>query len=995
MGEDQKQDQNNPARNPSQELSDDLFDFEKAEEQMQQASTPSELAAQDQRDASMRDASTYDDNSPGSSVRILNPGAENDDEKSGLMKYEQGDGEPKGRLGRFRQKAANSKLLNGLSGESKTRKRILLAFSGISGIGLIVVAFFFIFLFISGFNIGQVAKSLRSTAFAGIHYANYRRLTQLEIQNSIETATGAESRELRNLKGTSLYDKFRRYNSQKILTNLGQEGKFRITTFTDVDGARRLITEVNGERFLQPKISTTDRIFSPIESYKQAKEYRRGIESAAKEIDLLKTASRYTRSRAGKDILDASGASLTRWQEAGRRIRNFADNLKSRSEKLRKPSSYKPSLDDAKKGTDNVDEILEERFDDLDDIGGVRTTDPTTGEVLFDSIPDEIADEAVKKSASRINKIARAGTFIPFAATLYCTANDYINGLDARNEDRDSAFKRQGFLPQTTYDQYEAGDVTAEAVVQESKLYDGFQDSPDYQLDIGNPNVLATTQWTGGLDESDMPYQKNDGKLYESLDAITPPPGTGGSIINTLCGALTSPAGTGVSVALEAVLTAASAGSGRAGAEGVKISFRETLRQSFTTSAGRKIIAKRIAADGALILGLNYLINNIVKDSSGLDNAGLGDGADTYSRARVGTKMWASEEALYSGGRALTTPESIGLKKLTTEQRIAQMQKKPLLERLSMSNIYSPTSQFIASIPVTKSRASKKATGFLASAFNPLVSFASSTQRLATARVIPEGSAYAIGPTNMYGFPDVGYSAGELEKMLEEDYFPYQNTAWVESNGGPEAFEDIDACLSKGLLNLLKKTDSTGETGECSAEKMSTDRAFRYRLYKMDEAMLDMGLEIQEGPQVGSPTATSKPVSEGVIGLEDTATTSNGGGIIMRKDLVPKVEAMVDAATKAGVALTGTGWRDTNKQIELRKKHCGTSEFDIYKKSPSACRPPTARPGSSNHERGTAIDFKNCSSRSTSCFKWLAQNAATYGFYNLPSEPWHWSVDGG
>jgi LAS superfamily LD-carboxypeptidase LdcB len=33
-------------------------------------------------------------------------------------------------------------------------------------------------------------------------------------------------------------------------------------------------------------------------------------------------------------------------------------------------------------------------------------------------------------------------------------------------------------------------------------------------------------------------------------------------------------------------------------------------------------------------------------------------------------------------------------------------------------------------------------------------------------------------------------------------------------------------------------------------------------------------------------------------------------------------------------------------------------------------------------------------SRSSPAFEWLRGNAARYGFYNLPSEPWHWSVDG-
>lgn len=46
------------------------------------------------------------------------------------------------------------------------------------------------------------------------------------------------------------------------------------------------------------------------------------------------------------------------------------------------------------------------------------------------------------------------------------------------------------------------------------------------------------------------------------------------------------------------------------------------------------------------------------------------------------------------------------------------------------------------------------------------------------------------------------------------------------------------------------------------------------------------------------------------------------------------------------------------------------------------------------HERGLAVDFAHCSSRSSGCYQWLAKHAAAYGLFNLPSEPWHWSVNG-
>ena len=55
--------------------------------------------------------------------------------------------------------------------------------------------------------------------------------------------------------------------------------------------------------------------------------------------------------------------------------------------------------------------------------------------------------------------------------------------------------------------------------------------------------------------------------------------------------------------------------------------------------------------------------------------------------------------------------------------------------------------------------------------------------------------------------------------------------------------------------------------------------------------------------------------------------------------------------------------------------------------------PPTARPGTSKHELGLAIDFSNCTPQ-LGCFSWLSGNASRFGMYNLPSESWHWCVNG-
>jgi len=124
----------------------------------------------------------------------------------------------------------------------------------------------------------------------------------------------------------------------------------------------------------------------------------------------------------------------------------------------------------------------------------------------------------------------------------------------------------------------------------------------------------------------------------------------------------------------------------------------------------------------------------------------------------------------------------------------------------------------------------------------------------------------------------------------------------------------------------------------------------------------------------------------------------NVRGIKVARQIAPQIGALLSAAEADGVRLSGGGYRSPQEQIRLRMSHCGASHYDIYEKPADQCTPPTARPGRSNHERGLAIDFtyngKTIKSHDNPGFQWLAANAARFGLKNLPSEAWHWSVDG-
>jgi LAS superfamily LD-carboxypeptidase LdcB len=141
----------------------------------------------------------------------------------------------------------------------------------------------------------------------------------------------------------------------------------------------------------------------------------------------------------------------------------------------------------------------------------------------------------------------------------------------------------------------------------------------------------------------------------------------------------------------------------------------------------------------------------------------------------------------------------------------------------------------------------------------------------------------------------------------------------------------------------------------------------------------------------GSPTAIAS-----VPGGLATVACPGGGSITVAGSIASQVAAMLGAANAAGVQLCGGGYRDPQEQIALRMAHCGTSYYAIYEMPSSECDPPTAPPGTSQHEVGLAIDF-TCNgggvvTTGDVCWDWLSAHASEYGLYNLPSESWHWST---
>jgi zinc D-Ala-D-Ala carboxypeptidase len=116
-----------------------------------------------------------------------------------------------------------------------------------------------------------------------------------------------------------------------------------------------------------------------------------------------------------------------------------------------------------------------------------------------------------------------------------------------------------------------------------------------------------------------------------------------------------------------------------------------------------------------------------------------------------------------------------------------------------------------------------------------------------------------------------------------------------------------------------------------------------------------------------------------------------GTGFLMEPHAAKALGAMFDAAREAGLNLSiGNTYRDMATQGRLYQAHLSGDH-------PA----PVARPGTSNHGWGLAVDINAVDDRE---FQWLLRNAASYGFTNpwiegksdtSSVEPWHWEYGGG
>lgn len=214
--------------------------------------------------------------------------------------------------------------------------------------------------------------------------------------------------------------------------------------------------------------------------------------------------------------------------------------------------------------------------------------------------------------------------------------------------------------------------------------------------------------------------------------------------------------------------------------------------------------------------------------------------------------------------------------------------------------------------------------------------------------------------------------------------------------------DELQAHINAEVARSLELADSDRELSAKIAEEQA---ALQARLASLQKEAERVQAEEEAAARQAAAQQPSTPPSSGGGGGGPISSSPGGSdagvplayvqGVPVNAAVADQVVAMINAAARDGISLRiGNSYRSVSHQIQLRKQNCGTSHYAIYQMPSGQCRPPTATPGNSQHQLGLAIDFANCSTRGTDCYKWLAGNAARFGYHNLPSEPWHWSTTG-
>lgn len=963
--------------------------------------------------------------------------AENDDETSGENALDAAGDALKDKLtdassALGKEAGMLEEAVRGASGAKKflsSRAKIAIA-SGATVLIILLIMMMFLLSTLKVVHFGEVL------ATAG--YARFNGIMQERTTQNIFDASVVEGEGSIDTFGKSMLDRLKLRNVDLQIAKLGQEGVIKF----EVDGNKLTGVRLpeSGERITLDGLSknlnsevgstwselnsTKARTLHPIESARAraAVRYEFTQKTQASIGSALELEPRFVRSRTFSYIADNVGFKFGRWRQKGREF--ISKNVRDAAIE----DAVNEQQETLKVGDDTISDNVSEPV--KENIKKARAAEKIKGfleknDGIFNEEKFAASFETDIANATKVQEVATKVGTIVLLLSLACMTNDAARNVENIAIQNEKQATKIAYDMLAARDQTKAGDVSTIAEGGTARRYDGMDQSASYQYDSGQKVTSKTRQ--PNIKPAISPELLTIIKRLSSPSTLAIPglgllaPGTADAIDTEFCSQLLSPTGAVVGATAEVVVqavvafftagggTVATEGGARATAELVVRSLGEAIFNSAKGLVSFRSIGT-LGAVGLYGLGLQYVVTML----SGTTFSGAESGARGYDGGHAGTSLAQARQTRIIGGVKQNNLTARELDKSYMQIAMKKQMSGGVFARyFSIKNPYSLIGRMSA---VSPGVSTSTVSGFTQTS---LMNFGSAGKTIfgnmfSAIPVFQHAFAdSANGDYNPYG--DVvqrGYSKDELNKMRNDESYNFYNNAAIL---GEAKIAEIDSQIGKCFDPSRTETEVERDT-DCSVEKLTTDEAFRYRIYKfLDKPMVDGTNEdptqpsnigakddpasnITEAPTTPTPAPSG---STGTITKDKTSEIPGAGGVRIATENLAAFNAMVAAAQKDGINLLpiSSGWRDPEQQIALRKQNCP----DWQNSPSSSCSPPTAKPGTSNHEKGNAIDFGSmCFAKKSvpTCpgnkrWDWLRKNAQNFKFYQLPSEAWHWSTTGG
>ncbi len=890
----------------------------------------------------------------------------------------------------------------------------------------------FIILFLIGFKLNHIKNLMLDYEFASFNRALSKEMNHMITEDAI---LSEGSGRLPQIDTPSLIDKLRGYDPDTILRNLGNAGMeldFEPGRL-GVKGKLRSITTPEGEVYWREGAAGTPPA--------NAKSLSDGefLTKYKSTIDTQLVDERgFIRRSVWKDLRENSGISFAKWKE-------FLEKFKAIDPTPEEARATSRAENDATIADGQT--ITGENVDGLEEGAKQAAADHKVG-LLEEEIKPRLSERFGLGS-----KIATVSQVV-FYLTVICIAHDIYASLEKIMVNKSDSLMREAADLNTKADQqkYGSDQVTTAAINQSNNEYDGMEAGAAYQRAAGEPVALDSKgNPVNDLPEEDYPQQI----IGMKLNAFVTIAKTADTVATAAAAAIIAgPEAAAVCVASDFLSKIPFIGRAAAFIAGHTISkLCKNAADVFYRVVCKPILDPRfqiglavaeiglVWLDGGLKavlaaftealprLALQYagteilfghIIPSLMEDLSGFHHSGQETAPTRIAKVDAGDNLLRNSTAMATGAHKISTKKALRDQAVAIKERQDSIRKQSLAYRwFNLDNNYSLATRFLVAIPTGPRSMMAKINSFTAAMRNPFSIVASLSTPV-------QASIEDYGPEALYGIQQYGWDDTELDPKDATFNFD-TNTHYVESK-----YEDLQKKYGQCFQGKLIDRELKGAFGDSKYDNCKDVDAKRFGKYVLDcysvEQLLSQGStddtynnsdcsavvkgekgadstpnpsndDTPDDADIGAGIDTSSvPCAAGTdAGIQETYQKNSihlctVGGITVNASISGQLNSLLTKAKAAGITLTGSGFRSYKTQIQLRKDHnCA----DIYTASAKTCNPPTARPGTSMHEQGLAIDFSGIGQHDPTNpkFIWLSANAGP-DFQNLPSESWHWSTNG-